>query len=346
MTMIFNRPLVFRNKTFRSIHDIAKYFKPDSCLMQEYFEFISQKIDAGNITSESEFLNQIKPDGAWFFCSGVFYKNATHFLLSHELPLKLGKYVDNLVSTDVIDTEKSLLMLVQNFKSSVINLKIEKKKKTDPILVFGNSFDTLPSLMNFLPFLSQDDFEEIEVTQDVIERKVDDYLEASPLKLGCCFIVSLEEMMQYTSLKKWNCILKLRAIFCGKTPENAFFGLLDDSSPVIVNGEMFRHIDDALKSYAIHWYKAMDFMLSVDVITPNVLDDLFSNESLVGKSLSQMVTFSGRTMPLVDLMGTIDGKSSIFISRMKEVEPLYRTMTLQQIIEKHLLNSGESLVGQ
>jgi hypothetical protein len=175
---------------------------------------------------------------------------------------------------------------------------------------------------------------------------VDDFLLKSPIKIGCCEIHSLGEMVAYTSLSKWVCLLKLRAIHKGKAPYNAFFGLTDDIYPVIVRGEMFLNIGDALKCYAIYWHSAMNYLLSHESITPRVIDRLFLDDSFVQKDSAQMVSYNGDAMSLALLMESIGGKSSIFLSRMKGIESDYKKMSLQQLINKHLLNSGDAVMGE
>ena len=342
MTTLFKTPYTFRGRRFRSVLDISNAFLPEGINEVEYLKALELKLSSQRPSGENEFIKAIRPAGCFFF-DGYFFSSVDSFLAKYALPSRLARYVGELIADNPIDTEKSLMMLLQEFRRGVIAQKMIRRKDVVSARVFGKLFDDVTQVRRHIPYIKFTNIETVSDTEEYVLDALNRYFSLHPIDLGIVHISSFSEMLAYTSLSAWDLLHRLKGLGNSTTPHEVIFNITSStSSPVVVNGEVFSQLHDALRSYGIDWSKAMSTLLTDKKCTPSTIKKLFSDEELIGSSAVDLVSFEGVTMTLANLLKCIGGRSSIFLSRMREIEPSYHTMTLQEVIDKHLLKVGQS----
>lgn len=342
MTTLFKTPYTFRGRRYRSALDISSAFLPDGINEVEYLKAVNARLSTKRISGESDFIKAIRPSGCFFF-GNYFFDSVSSFLTKYGLPKKLEPYVSELIGDNPIDTEKSLIMLLQEFKRGVLTRKLSQARTVVSARVFGKLFDDITQIRKHIPYIKFTNLEEVDDVEAYVLDALNRYFYSHPVQLGIVHLSSFSEMVTYTRLSSWDLIYRLKRMRNASSPHEAIFTTTNSSSsPVVVQGEMFTHLHDAIRSYSVDWSKAMSKLLGNEVCTPDTINKLFTAEELVGSNPVDLVKFEGSTMTLAQLLKLIGGRSSIFLSRMKEVEPNYQFMTLQQIIDKHLLKANHS----
>lgn len=344
MNNILRNPINFRKTKYRSLSDIATAFMPVGVDRLKYQELLAERFSRTTPKTENDFLRNIKPIGAhWFFFNGQFYKDKATLLTQYGIPQRMERYVSELISDDLIETENSLTMLVQEFKRGVVEAKINKQKPSQGVSILGRRFADLKMLSKEVPFLDIQNVIHSDTPSTAFMDELNSYVRGADFKIGVCHISDFDNLSEYTNIREWDLISKLKMESRGKPLEQAIWPHISKGdSPVVINGELFKHIDDGLRCYAISWCKAMASLMSSEKIVSNDIKMLFENEELIGSDEKNLVKFEGLTMPLSELMRLIGGKSSIFIYRMKELEDEFNLEPLQEIIEKHLLKKSDS----
>lgn len=343
MELLLKSPFFFKRRKYRSFLDISTAYRPHSVEESEYLKVLQQAFKQ-QPKSEAQFIEALKPDKGWIFFCGKLFNGPKDIVKYYEMPESDLDTVSELLRAQDINSEASLIMHIQQLKSSRIKNALYTVQNDCPVAVLGENHSSVLALISEFKFLSGVlDGSPLELESRLLAR-FNSYFFVKPIKLGFVLLYSLEEVVEYTKQKPLAVVRKLYSVKPTSALEPLFWpGVTGSDGPIIVGGEMFAKSRLALRAYAIDWQMFLAKVNGIHGASFKDVQALFSDDALLGTDPASLFSYAGKEFSLVEFMGVIGGHANIFLSRVESSTPNFDKKSMQEIIDGFLLGKGRSV---